>query len=53
MNEALLIFAGFVAHAWIGKISGPAANGVAWVVGVILTVIALWLVFTRLGLLHS
>jgi len=54
MTEALLIFAGFVAHAWIGKISGPpgAVNGVAWFVGVLLTVIALWLVLTHLGILH-
>jgi hypothetical protein len=52
MNEALLIFAGFIAHAWIGKIASPAATGVGWVVGGLLTVIALWLVLTRTGLLH-
>lgn len=55
MNEALLIFAGFVAHAWIGKISGPpgSVNAVAWVVGAILTLIALYLVLTHLGIFHG
>jgi hypothetical protein len=51
MNEALLIFAGLIAHAWIGKISDPPASAVGWVVGLLLTFVALWLVLTRLGLL--
>lgn len=55
MNDALLIFAGFVAHAWIGKISGPPGpvNTVAWVVGALLTVILLWYLLVNLGILRS
>jgi len=54
MTEALLIFAGFVAHAWIAKISGPppAVNAIAWFVGLLLTIIALWLMLRHLGILH-
>lgn len=55
MESALLVFAGFVAHAWISKIAspGPTVNAVAWVVGLLLTIVVLWLVLTRLGLVHS
>jgi len=50
--ESLLILAGLIAHAWIGKIADPPASGVGWVIGGLLTVIAFWLLLTRLGLLH-
>ena len=46
MNDALLIFAGLVAHAWITRVQGPPArvNAVAWFCAVLLTVIAIGLV---------
>lgn len=50
MTEGLLIFAGLIAHAWIGKIISPSAsaNAVAWVVGVILTLIALYFLLAQI-----
>lgn len=46
MESGLLVFAGFVAHAWIAKIQGPppVVNGIAWVSGLLLTLVAIVLV---------
>jgi hypothetical protein len=42
-TQAMLIFAGLVAHAWISKVQGPpqVVNAIAWAVGAILTVLVL------------
>jgi hypothetical protein len=50
IDAGLWVFARLVAHAWIAKIQGPppVVNGIAWVSGLLLTLIVVVLVLQGL-----